>query len=40
LFVLAAVVLLRAAETVPFHGDGSEWIAAGRYFASSFWTTT
>jgi hypothetical protein len=36
LFVLATVVLLRAAETVPFHGDESEWIAAGRYFRFVF----
>jgi len=36
LFVLAAVVLLRAVETVPFHGDESEWINAGRYFRYVF----
>jgi hypothetical protein len=36
LFVVAALVLLRAAETVPFHGDESEWIAAGRYFRFVF----
>jgi hypothetical protein len=36
LFVLATVVLLRAAETVPFHGDESEWISAGRYFRYVF----
>src|ERR671938_276164 len=36
LFVLAAAVLLRAAETVPFHGDESEWISAGRYFKFVF----
>src|SRR4051794_37391175 len=36
LFVLAAVGLLRAAETVPFHGDESEWINAGRYFRYIF----
>jgi hypothetical protein len=35
-FVVAAVVLLRAAETVPFHGDESEWISAGRYFRFVF----
>ena len=32
LFVIAAIVLLQAAEAVPFHGDESEWISAGRYF--------
>lgn len=36
LFLLAAVVLLRAAETVPFHGDESEWIHNGRYFRFVF----
>src|SRR4051812_29818374 len=36
LFILAAVVLLRAVETVPFHGDESEWINAGRYFRYVF----
>src|SRR4051812_46476430 len=36
LFGLAAVGLLRAAETVPFHGDESEWINAGRYFRYIF----
>lgn len=36
LFVVAATVLLRAAETVPFHGDESEWISAGRYFRFVF----
>lgn len=36
LFLLAAVVLLRAVETVPFHGDESEWINAGRYFRYVF----
>ncbi|HZO32977.1 MAG TPA: hypothetical protein VFH48_44105 [Chloroflexota bacterium] len=36
LFVVASVVLLRAAEAVPFHGDESEWIAAGRYFRFVF----
>jgi len=36
LLVVAAFVLLRAAETVPFHGDESEWIAAGRYFRFVF----
>jgi hypothetical protein len=35
-FVLAATVLLHAVETVPFHGDESEWIAAGRYFRFVF----
>ena len=30
IFIIAAVVLPRAAETVPFHGDESEWINAGR----------
>ncbi len=32
LFVLAAATLLRSAQTVPFHGDESEWINASRYF--------
>jgi hypothetical protein len=36
LFIVAAIVLLRAAETVPFHGDESEWISAGRYFRFVF----
>ena len=36
LFVIAAIVLLRATETVPFHGDESEWISAGRYFRFVF----
>jgi hypothetical protein len=36
LFLLAVTVLLRAAETVPFHGDESEWISAGRYFRFVF----
>jgi hypothetical protein len=36
LFVVAATVLLRAAETVPFHGDESEWISNGRYFRFVF----
>ena len=36
LFLLAATVLLQAAETVPFHGDESEWISAGRYFRFVF----
>src|ERR671928_469439 len=36
LFVLAVAVLLRAAVTVPFHGDESEWISAGRYFKFVF----
>jgi hypothetical protein len=36
LFVIAAFVLLRAVETVPFHGDESEWINAGRYFKFVF----
>jgi hypothetical protein len=36
LFVIAAVVFLRAAETVPFHGDESEWINNGRYFRYVF----
>lgn len=36
LFLVAATVLLQAAETVPFHGDESEWIAAGRYFRFVF----
>lgn len=36
LFVLALGVLLRAVETVPFHGDESEWIAAGKYFRFVF----
>jgi hypothetical protein len=29
-------VLLRAVETVPFHGDESEWINSGRYFKFVF----
>ena len=33
---VSSVVLLRAAETVPFHGDESEWISAGRYFRFVF----
>jgi hypothetical protein len=33
---VSAVVLLQAAETVPFHGDESEWISAGRYFRFVF----
>jgi hypothetical protein len=33
---VSAVVLLRAVETVPFHGDESEWISAGRYFRFVF----
>src|SRR4029079_5621977 len=36
LFVIASIVLLQAAETVPFHGDESEWISAGRYFKFVF----
>jgi hypothetical protein len=36
LFVLAATILLQAAETAPFHGDESEWISAGRYFQFVF----
>ena len=36
LFLASAAVFLRAAETVPFHGDESEWIAAGRYFRFIF----
>jgi hypothetical protein len=36
LFVVAATVFLHAAETVPFHGDESEWISAGRYFRFVF----
>lgn len=36
LFIIAAVVLLQTAETVPFHGDESEWISAGRYFTFVF----
>lgn len=36
LFLLASVVFLRAVETVPFHGDESEWINAGRYFRYVF----
>jgi hypothetical protein len=36
LFVVALVVLLRATEWVPFHGDESEWISAGRYFTYIF----
>src|SRR4029079_14074876 len=36
LFVIASIVLLQAAETVPFHGDESEWINAGRYFRYVF----
>src|SRR5688572_29301705 len=36
LFLVAATVLLQAAESVPFHGDESEWIANGRYFTFVF----
>ena len=36
LFLLAATILLGAAETVPFHGDESEWISNGRYFKFVF----
>jgi len=36
LFALALTLLLRAVETVPFHGDESEWINAGRYFKFVF----
>jgi 4-amino-4-deoxy-L-arabinose transferase-like glycosyltransferase len=36
LFVIASVTFLRAAESVPFHGDESEWINAGRYFKYLF----
>src|SRR5438094_584373 len=36
ILAIAAVVLLRAVETVPFHGDESEWINAGRYFKFVF----
>jgi hypothetical protein len=36
LFVVASTVFLRAAQTVPFHGDESEWISAGRYFKFIF----
>ena len=36
LFLLALTLLLRAVETVPFHGDESEWINAGRYFKFVF----
>ncbi|MCC7371934.1 MAG: glycosyltransferase family 39 protein [Chloroflexi bacterium] len=32
----AIVVLLRAVDTVPFHGDESEWINNGRYFRYVF----
>jgi hypothetical protein len=35
-FIIASVVLLRAAATVPFHGDESEWINSGRYFKFVF----
>jgi uncharacterized membrane protein len=33
---IACVVLLRSAGSVPFHGDESEWISAGRYFKFVF----
>ncbi|MFN8636837.1 MAG: hypothetical protein U0893_23565 [Chloroflexota bacterium] len=36
MFVVAVATLLRAAERVPFHGDESEWISAGRYFRFVF----
>lgn len=36
LFLIAASVFSRAAETVPFHGDESEWINNGRYFRFIF----
>jgi hypothetical protein len=36
LFAAASVVFLHAAETVPFHGDESEWINNGRYFRYVF----
>src|SRR5215212_7650796 len=36
LFLVASAVFLHAAETVPFHGDESEWIGAGRYFKFIF----
>ncbi|MGE3910215.1 MAG: hypothetical protein AB7K36_12725 [Chloroflexota bacterium] len=36
LLIVAATVLLRATETVPFHGDESEWINNGRYFTFVF----
>ena len=36
LFIVASVVFLRATETVPFHGDESEWIHNGRYFRFMF----
>ena len=36
LFIVASVVFLRATETVPFHGDESEWINNGRYFRFMF----
>jgi hypothetical protein len=36
LFIVAAIQLLGAVESVPFHGDESEWINAGRYFRFVF----
>jgi len=32
IFVVAVIAFLRAVESVPFHGDESEWINNGRYF--------
>ncbi|MFN8522485.1 MAG: glycosyltransferase family 39 protein [Chloroflexota bacterium] len=36
LLVLSLVVFIRAADTVRFHGDESEWINSGKYFRYLF----